>query len=62
MLAVFTATFCSEHVKHDLEITKTCTAALMKAKTFIDFSMQKKRVSIWETEDGENIFFKALAN
>ena len=59
---MFTATFCSEHVKHDLEITKTCIAALMKAENVIDFSMQKKCVSIWKTEDSENIFLKALAN
>ena len=42
---------------HMIEITKACIAAFMKARnSLVVWSREKKK-----TEDGENVFFKALA-
>ena len=42
---------------HLIEITKACIAAFMKARnSLVVWSREKKK-----TEDGENVFFKALA-
>ena len=45
-----------------IEITKACTVTFMKARSYVvlrcreNLSIRKKR------ENGENVFFKALAN
>ena len=46
-----------------IEITKACTVTFMKARNSLVGRCGEKHVS-WKkkTEDGENLFFKALDN
>ena len=46
-----------------IELKKVCTVALKKASNSLAVRCRKKRVN-WgkKTEEGENLFFKALAN
>ena len=46
-----------------IEITKACTVAFMKARNSLVVQCREKHVN-WrkKTKDGENLFFKALAN
>ena len=47
-----------------IEITKACTVAFMKARNSLVVRCREKHVN-WKkrkTEDGENLFFKALDN
>ena len=49
---------------HVIEITKACTVASMKARiSLVVVQCREKKVN-WKknTEDSENLFFKALAN
>ena len=41
-----------------IEIAKTCTVALMKARRSLFFQCREKRVK--KTEGGENMFFEAF--
>ena len=45
-----------------IEITKTCAVAFMKARNSLIVRCREKRVNWKKTENGENIFFKALVN
>ena len=45
-----------------IEITMTCTVALMNARNSLIFRCREKRGTWKKTEDVENIFFRALAN
>ena len=47
---------------HEIEITKACTVAFMKARNSLVVQCREKHVNWKKTEDGENLFFKALAN
>ena len=47
---------------HVIEITKACTVALMKARNSLVVHCRKKHVNWQKTKDGENLFFKAIAN
>ena len=41
-----------------MEITKTCTVAFIEARNVVVVWCREKK----KAEDGENVFFKALAN
>ena len=45
-----------------IEITQTCTVAFMKARNSLVVRRREKRLNWKKTENGENIFLKALAN
>ena len=45
-----------------IEITKACKVAFMKATTFLVVRFKGKGVNSEKTENGENIFLKAVAN
>ena len=45
-----------------IEKTKACTVALMKARNYLVVQCREKRVNWEETDDGENLLAKALAN
>ena len=45
-----------------IQIAKTCIAALMKARNFLICQCIEECVNWNKVEDGEEIFFKALAN
>ena len=47
---------------HVTEITKSCIVALMKARNSLVVLCREKHVDWKKTENGENTFFKALAN
>ena len=47
---------------HVIDITNTCTVALLKTKNPLILLYREERVNWKKTEDGENIFFKALVN
>lgn len=47
---------------HVIQIAKTCIAALMKARNFLICQCIEECVNWNKVEDGEEIFFKALAN
>ena len=41
-----------------IEITKTCTLSLIKARKYLIFWCWEKRFNWKKTEDGEDMFFK----
>ena len=45
-----------------IEITKACAASFMKARDNFVLRCREKRVRLKKRENGENVFFKALAN
>ena len=45
-----------------IEITKACAASFMKARDNLVLRCREKRVRLKKRENGENVFFKALAN
>ena len=45
-----------------IEITKTCAVAFMRAINPLAVQCRAKHVNWKESEDGENLFFKVLAN
>ena len=50
------------HDAHVKEMAKTSTVAFMKARNSLVVRCREKRNNMDKTEDGENIFLKALAN
>ena len=47
---------------HVIKITKGCTVAFMKARNSLIVRCREKYVKWKKTEDGENLFFKAIGN
>ena len=47
---------------HVIEITNAFTVAFMKARNSLVVHCREKHVNWQETKDGENLFFKAIAN
>ena len=45
-----------------IKITKACTVAFMKARNSLVVRCREKHANSKKTEDGENVFFKALDN
>ena len=45
-----------------IKITKACTVAFMKARNSLVVRRRDKHVRWKKTEDGKNLFFKALDN
>ena len=47
---------------HVVEVTKACTVAFMKGRNYLVIRCREKHGNWKKSDDGENLFFKALAN